>query len=302
MSESEGEVGDGKTTCTLQQKGDNYANVEEEKVTRPQLLSKLIKLNNTTIMSKPTLTTTSEEANEKGLYISTDTNSGDATYYFRGDVQNNYVKFAGQTWRIIRINEDGSVRLIMPHVSTVSFNTTSNNYKYMYYSNSDTIKNKVETWYKTNIDDKGYDAYVINGMFCEQAKAKYSTIWASGSAIMEPYSSYTPNFKCSIDGNGKGILSSKVGLITYDEVVHAGAYPYKTNEKYYLTTGNWFWTMSPAGIDSTLSGVWYVVNVGSIYIDYVHDSGSLRPVINLKSDVLATGTGTSSDPYVVQTN
>ncbi len=30
-SESEGNTGDGKTTCTLQQKGDNYANVESEK-------------------------------------------------------------------------------------------------------------------------------------------------------------------------------------------------------------------------------------------------------------------------------
>ena len=30
-AESEGNTGDGKTTCTLQQKGDNYANVEQEK-------------------------------------------------------------------------------------------------------------------------------------------------------------------------------------------------------------------------------------------------------------------------------
>ena len=30
-AESKGNTGDGKTTCTLQQKGDNYANVEQEK-------------------------------------------------------------------------------------------------------------------------------------------------------------------------------------------------------------------------------------------------------------------------------
>ena len=30
-AESEGNTGDGKTTCILQQKGDNYANVEQEK-------------------------------------------------------------------------------------------------------------------------------------------------------------------------------------------------------------------------------------------------------------------------------
>ena len=34
------------------------------------------------------------------------------TYYFRGNVTNNYVSFAGFFWRIVRINGDGSMRLI----------------------------------------------------------------------------------------------------------------------------------------------------------------------------------------------
>ena len=34
------------------------------------------------------------------------------SYYFRGDVENNYVYFANSYWRIIRINGDGSVRMI----------------------------------------------------------------------------------------------------------------------------------------------------------------------------------------------
>ena len=34
------------------------------------------------------------------------------SYYFRGNVTNNYVKFAGFYWRIIRINGDGSIRMI----------------------------------------------------------------------------------------------------------------------------------------------------------------------------------------------
>ena len=35
------------------------------------------------------------------------------TYYFQGNVTNNYVKFAGLIWRIVRINGDGSIRLIL---------------------------------------------------------------------------------------------------------------------------------------------------------------------------------------------
>ena len=34
------------------------------------------------------------------------------SYYFRGNVSNNYVKFAGFYWRIIRINGNGTVRMI----------------------------------------------------------------------------------------------------------------------------------------------------------------------------------------------
>ncbi len=34
------------------------------------------------------------------------------SYYYRGNVTNNYVKFGGFYWRIIRINGDGSIRMI----------------------------------------------------------------------------------------------------------------------------------------------------------------------------------------------
>ena len=39
------------------------------------------------------------------------------TYYYRGTVNNNWVKFANLYWQIIRINEDGSYRLIYSYIS-----------------------------------------------------------------------------------------------------------------------------------------------------------------------------------------
>ena len=47
---------------------------------------------------------------DEGMYATTD-NLG-TSYYFRGAVTNNYVQFAGYYWRIIRINGDGSIRII----------------------------------------------------------------------------------------------------------------------------------------------------------------------------------------------
>ena len=308
---SEGETGDGSTTCTLFQKGDNYDAVEEEKLTRPQLLTKLIKTHNTLITTAPTLTTSSNNTSDaSGLYSSTATNSG-TTYYFRGNVTNNYVSFAGLTWRIIRINEDGTVRLILNgrvNDTFYKFNTTYSSYTSMYYSNSDTAKPRVDSWYQTNIKDKGYDSYVSTTTFCEQAKLKYSTSYTSGNATMVIYTSYTPNFKCSTDGNGKGDINSKVGLITYDEVIHAGGYYNKSNSNYYLYDGSYsIWLMSPAGVSSSDAYGWSVSNTGAVIsslvnASYVSTNRGLRPVINLNTGLLATGTGTSSDPYVIQTN
>ena len=313
---SEGEVGDGKTTCTLCQKGNNYAQVEQEKeLNNLPKLSDLIKEHNTLITATPTLTTSSNNTSDtSGLYSSTNTNSGAATYYFRGNVTNNYVSFAGLTWKIIRINEDGTVRLILKDVidnTKYSFSDgVGITYDYMYYSNSEKSKPIVDNWYAVNITDKGYDSYVSSEIFCEQAKVGVGTKTVN-NATMTIYSSYAPNFKCSTDGNGKGIINSKVGLITYDEVIYAGGYYGKTNNDYYLYNNGYnFWTMSPQGTTAVFSGglalytaqsVWGIDSSGTVYSEYSHYSAGLHPVINLNANVLATGTGTSADPYVIQT-
>ena len=53
---------------------------------------------------------------DEGLFMAED-DEGES-YYYRGAVKNNYVSFAGFTWRIIRRNGDGSVRLIYAGKST----------------------------------------------------------------------------------------------------------------------------------------------------------------------------------------
>jgi len=304
---SEGEVGNGKSTCTLSQKGTNYEQVESN---REKRLSNLILKHNTVIAAKPTLTTSNNNSSDaSGLYVSNDTNSGEATYYFRGDVKNNYVKFAGQTWKIIRINEDGTIRILMKSIiNNNGYKFTSKQYDYlnMYYSNSDIAKPTIDKWYETNVSNQGLDSYVTKGTFCEQARVIYqSGRYSSGNAKMELYTEYVPKFSCSSDGYGKGALSSKVGLISYDEIMFAGGYLGKSNSNYYLYDGSYpIWSMSPDGlVDERYSVVWGINKDGNLVnASTSTDNVYYKPVINLKSDVLATGTGTSSDPYVIQTN
>ena len=62
------------------------------------------------ITSKGTPDFSKTATTDEGLFMTEDDEG--ASYYYRGAVKNNYVSFAGFTWRIIRRNGDGSVRMI----------------------------------------------------------------------------------------------------------------------------------------------------------------------------------------------
>ena len=119
---------------------------------------------------------------------------------------------------------------------------------------------------------------------------------------MTTYNKYTPDFKCSSDGNGKGQVSGSVGLLSYDEVVYAGGYKGQTNNNYYLNNSaiNW-WTMSPAGFVSDYSRVWFVHTMGSLGNDGVSTTNRLRPVLILTANTqISDGDGTKENPFVVE--
>ena len=234
-----------------------------------------------------------------GLYAQTV--GSNKTYYYKGAVENNYVKFADKVFRIVRINEDGTIRLITQDnvIERQLFNSTYNPYDKMYYTNSE-IKTAVENWYKTNITDKGFDGKVASGnYFCEQAKVVMDTNYTAGSAEVKTKDNYTPSFDCTTDGNGKGVVSGKVGLITIDEVLFAGGV-IESSSNFYLKNGRDFWMMSPGGFGYHTAVVWGVSNVGRISYLLVYNAVDVRPVLNLSADTLVSGSGTSSDPYIVK--
>ena len=265
-------------------------------------------MKNKIITAEPTLTTSSNNSSDaSGLYKSTATNTGEATYYFRGNVENNYVSFAGFTWRIVRINEDGTIRIIMQdginNNANIVFNSNYNNYTYMYYTNNSNAKTQLENWYQTNIGSKSdlASSVATGAYYCEQAKAKCSDSATSGSATMTTYTSYTPDFKCNSDGNNKGAVNASVGLLTYDEAVYAGGYRGLSNSNYYLYNNTNFWTMSPAGFSASYSQTWYIYNEGSIYNGFVTNTRIVRPVLNLTADTqISDGDGTKNNPFVVE--
>ena len=78
----------------------------------------------TNINAKGTPDFSKTATTDEGLFMAED-DEGDS-YYYRGAVKNNYVSFAGYTWRIIRRNGDGSIRMIYAGKTTSDTGTATN--------------------------------------------------------------------------------------------------------------------------------------------------------------------------------
>ena len=107
-------------------------------------------------------------------------------------------------------------------------------------------------------------------------------------------------------GNGALKNYTKVGLLTIDEVVFAGAVRGTKNSTYYLnanaTLSSW-WTLSPNDYDSYGAFVWGVdgysrdLYTGLAYINY-----GLRPSLSLNSKIKISsgvGVGSAANPYKI---
>ena len=290
--------------------GNGYARITylgEKELLNSTIMNQNTVINTDLSNSIPNMATTATLANDSGFYKMSYSDNGNTktTYYYRGNIDNNNIKFAGMDWKIIRINEDGTIRLIgvdgINNNATYVFNTNKTDKYKMYYSNS-TIKPILDSWYQSTFGNTSYDNMIASGgYFCEQAKAADSQPWIAGTGTsMLPWTSYTPSFACSADENGYGVINSKVGLITFDETFYAGMYGTTEDPNNYLYIPQQSWTMSPAGFASNTALAWVIRAVGRQGNNYV-DSGAslLRPVINLKTTVKVVGAGTASNPYIV---
>ena len=156
-----------------------------------------------------TQTPASYDTSGVGMYAGED-NDG-TTYYYRGSVGGNYVKFNDMYWRIIRVNGDGSVRMIYdgtsPHangeessnrqVTTKAFNSYINDNAYVGYMYGDP-NDFVET-------DSGSATFNYTGL---SSSAKY--YFATDYTLDES----TRSFKLAGDFKQGTLGTDKVGYYT----------------------------------------------------------------------------------------
>ena len=204
----------------------------------------LTSLNLSPSSGTPNFTKTSIEDGTNGIYSSEDDLG--TSYYFRGNVTNNYVKFANKYWRIIRINGDGTIRMIYAGTSahangyddssandmsigTSAFNSSNDDNTYVGYmfgtkgattyanthsnKTNSTIKTKLDSWYDTNIVNTGNEQYIADAIYCNDRSVSSGTgigttetTYAAGTRI----DNGQPTLKCA-NNSDKFTKSTTIG-------------------------------------------------------------------------------------------
>ena len=189
-----------------------------------------------------TISTTVTGSNGKGDIYQAEDDDG-STYYFAGNPNDNWVSFAGFYWRIIRINGDGSIRLIYSGdksaqatgtktqlEDTGAFNSNYERSEYVglkYTINSQhgitsnsTILKALNTWYSSNLT--AYSQYIsTEAGFCGDREMANGYLWSATPSSTIHFAGYerlvqngnnvNPTFKCNNSNDLYTVSSSYKG-------------------------------------------------------------------------------------------
>ena len=251
-------IGGNHTFANLQRGAKCYLYFDEKPITNIQELI----ASYTTVLTRTDFSEAIPATTTGTIYKSANSSQYDndgEVYYFAGNPTDNWVQFGGYYWRIIRINGDGSVRLIYQGTSpnttgtetqitvdgdnTFVFNSSAANNMYvgfMYQSgqvhglqSSSIIKEILDSWYSSSGLNKYEDYLDGNAGFCND-RTPYS---GSGTGTSETryaaynrlYTNKSPTFKCSNSSDlfttsgssdGNKKLTNPIGLITADEIAY----------------------------------------------------------------------------------
>ena len=290
---------------------------------------------------------------DTALMSYTDDDMG-TTYYYNGQVDNNYIIFgkytkdmyinnntlydecpSGETctkiaskgddmlWRIIRINGDGSIRLIYNGtIGNSKYNSSDNDpiyvgYKYTQYNNhglgnNSTIKSYLDNWYKNNLSAPKYEQYIVGSIFCTNRNAfsdsdKTNPLYdyETSTQYFQNYNNTVSNLECSNSKdrfyinssfNSNGILDNPIGLLSYEEAFLMGLNTSSDSTSNYLTNELNFWTLTPSHYNGGAYN-FYVNKNGKIENKKVSDPLAIRPVISISANTPVIGDGSRDNPY-----
>ena len=227
-----------------------------------------------------------------------------------------FARYSGTTYKSAfnaNYNDNAYVGFKFGTVGSSTYEATHAN------TNNSTILTNLETWYTNNL--KTYESVIDDNVWCNDktnVTDKTYDPWGNkpnglGYGTNVTYYGATqrltsksnsaggtgPSLKC----NELSKITSKVGLITADELAYAGYAIGTGNTTTYLqenaTDTNW-WSLSPSHFNDVYASVWHVIGSGGFFVNNrVYGTYGVRPSISLKSTTNVTGEGSSSSPYII---
>ena len=275
---------------------------------------------NNKIKNAPATTPGSEVATtDEGLIKGGIDDYNSNMYYFRGDVENNYIKLGEYLWRIVKVNGDGSVKIILNDLvldengeavltqyNSESYGANINVALDLLNFENSTLFTELKKYYNEKLLD--YDEVIENTKFCTDLSYPTYTTRIDFSTFTRLNKLTAPVSKCS---STSYIYEEKIGSLTSDEIVYAGAAGYITvstnmkNKIFYLNISDYksryFHTISPSVYyimdNKTSSNIVYDFELGGLVGSDLENNIGIRPVISIKGDIKAKGMGTSNNPY-----
>ena len=243
------------------------------------------------------------------------------SYYYRGDIKDNYVNFADMCWRIIRIQGDGSIKLILEDqnttcnsesydgnwslgISNYGYSTVGNHKQKAYLNPVDDKENSMvqlfENFQESKLSDykkylkagdwcintNGYDYNTHNKLSDEEVNNNYNSMtsfyYEPGLRIIS--NTLKINYKCNDTVLTKFSDDKEmyVGTFTFDEILGAGAKTEKINYNLYFLND-----FSDEQIKAVSSISLYKNNAGSDFKIYYNQKGYVGHLLNVSAPSLA---------------
>ena len=168
-----------------------------------------------------------------------------------------------------------------------------------------TIKDTVDTWYASNMTD--YTKYLEDTVFCNDRSISDYGGWNPNGGILSnaltfKSDSLNNDLYCTnvtdrfSVGNEKAKLTYPIGLMSTPEMRLLG------NESI-LKTGKWYWLDSPCIFGGYFAREWLVDSNIGVNHHLVDRAYGVRPAVSLVSGTrYVSGTGSTTDPYIVDLN
>lgn len=189
------------------------------------------------------------------------------SYYFNGDVNNNYLNYSNLNWRILRINEDNTITAILDNSITALAAG-----KYLNFEDS-----YINKW--LNNQEQEYTGILENSLNNVQN-------YLTNTLTCNDKINDTKNISCQ--NTTKNIYITIPSINDY--VNTGGSKGFMNNEEYYYLINN-----------NNENKLWYVDNDGKVNTSDGTDIIGIKPVITIKNNISKiSGTGTKDDPYTIE--